>query len=396
MSYICVPKPKFMKQYNGHFTSKLSGAKTSVFAVMSKLANDYNAVNLSQGFPDFPINQELIRRVNYYMVKGYNQYAPMPGVPSLRKAIAEMFKKNHGAGYNYETEITITAGATQALYTAISAFINEGDEAIIIEPAYDSYAPAVIANGGTVKYVSLKFPDFTLNWDEVKRNVTSRTKLIILNTPHNPTGSVLKEEDLLILERFLRGRDIMLISDEVYEHLIFDNEQHYSACRFNDLASRTMVIGSFGKTFHATGWKTGFVLAPANITAEFRKFHQFIVFASNTPIQYAIADFLQNPENYTGLSKFYQAKRDYFLQALKGSGFKAVPAKGTYFQLLDYSNISDEPEYDFAVRLVKEFGVAGIPLSPFYHNNKNQQQLRFCFAKQSSTLDKAAEILCKI
>jgi len=389
-------KINVMKQFDGHFTSKLSGAKTSVFAVMSKLANDYNAVNLSQGFPDFPVDQELIRRVNYYMVKGYNQYAPMPGVPGLRKAIAGMFKKNHGAEYDFESEVTITAGATQALYTAISAFINDGDEAIIVEPAYDSYAPAVIANGGTVKYVSLKFPDFTLNWDELKRNVTSRTKLIILNTPHNPTGSILKEEDFLILERFLQGRDIMLISDEVYEHLIFDGETHHSACRFNNLASRTMVIGSFGKTFHATGWKTGFVLAPANITAEFRKFHQFIVFASNTPVQHAIADFIQKPKNYMGLGEFYQAKRDYFLNAIKKSRFKAIPATGTYFQLLDYSNISDEPEYDFASRLVKEFGIAGIPLSPFYHDIKNQQQLRFCFAKQESTLDKAAEILCKI
>lgn len=396
MSYICVPKSKFMKQFDGHFTSKLSGSKISIFAVMSKLASNYNAINLSQGFPDFPINQELIRRVNYYMIKGYNQYAPMPGVPVLRKAIAEMFKKNYDADYNYETEITITAGATQALFTAISAFINDGDEAIIVEPAYDSYAPAVIANGGTVKYISLKFPDFTLNWDEVKRNVTSRTKLIILNTPHNPTGSILKEEDFLTLEHFLRSRDIMLISDEVYEHLIFDGEVHHSACRFNDLASRTMVIGSFGKTFHATGWKTGFVLAPSNITSEFRKFHQFVVFASNTPIQHALADFIQKPENYEGLGNFYQKKRDYFLNAIKSSRFKAIPAKGTYFQLLDYSNISDESEYSFAKRLVKEYGIASIPLSSFYHNNKNQQQLRFCFAKQESTLDKAAEILCKI
>ncbi len=385
-----------MKLFDGHFNSKLPGAKTSVFAVMTKLALDFNAVNLSQGFPDFPIDKGLIERVHYYMKKGFNQYAPMPGVPELRKAISQMFKRNYDAVYDPEKEITITAGATQALYTAISAFIDEGDEAIIFEPAYDSYAPAVLANGGMVKFVSLKFPDFSINWDEVKRNVTSRTKLIILNTPHNPTGTVLKKQDFEILERFLRGRDIMLISDEVYEHLIFDDETHYSACLFPDLASRTMVIGSFGKTFHATGWKTGFVLAPENITAEFRKFHQFVVFASNTPIQHAIADFVKDPVNYESLGTFYQQKRDYFLKALEKSRFKAVPAKGTYFQLLDYSNISDEPEYDFAKRLVTEFGIAAIPLSPFYHDEKNQQVLRFCFAKQESTLDKAAEILCRI
>jgi len=385
-----------MKLFDGHFNSKLPGAKTSVFAVMTKLALDFNAVNLSQGFPDFPIDKGLIERVHYYMKKGFNQYAPMPGVPELRKAVSQMFKRNYDAVYDPEKEITITAGATQALYTAISAFIDEGDEAIIFEPAYDSYAPAVLANGGMVKFVSLKFPDFSINWDEVKRNVTSRTKLIILNTPHNPTGTVLKKRDFEILERFLRGRDIMLISDEVYEHLIFDDETHYSACLFPDLASRTMVIGSFGKTFHATGWKTGFVLAPENITAEFRKFHQFVVFASNTPIQHAIADFVKDPVNYESLGTFYQQKRDYFLKALEKSRFKAVPAKGTYFQLLDYSNISDEPEYDFAKRLVTEFGIAAIPLSPFYHDEKNQQVLRFCFAKQESTLDKAAEILCGI
>jgi methionine aminotransferase len=385
-----------MKFFEGHFDSKLPGAKTSVFAVMTKLANDYKAVNLSQGFPDFPIDKGLIERVNYYMEQGFNQYAPMPGVPELRKAIAKMFKKNHGAEYDFEKEITITAGATQALYTAISAFINDEDEAIIIEPAYDSYAPAVIANGGTVKYVSLKSPDFSINWDEVKRNVTSRTRLIILNTPHNPTGSILKKEDLEQLERFTRGRDILVISDEVYEHLIYDKETHHSASRFNDLALRTLVIGSFGKTFHATGWKTGFVLAPENITSEFRKFHQFVVFASNTPIQHAIADFVADPKNYTGLGKFYQQKRDYFLKAIKKSRFKAVPAKGTYFQLLDYSNISDESEYDFAVKLVKQYGIAAIPVSPFYHNSQNNKVLRFCFAKQESTLDKAAEILCRI
>jgi methionine aminotransferase len=385
-----------MKLFQVHYKSKLPETETSVFAVMTKLAQENNAVNLSQGFPDFPVDTGLIERVNYYMKKGFNQYAPMPGIIELRKGLNKMFIKNHNADYNPDTEITITAGATQAIYTAVSAFINDGDEAIIFEPAYDSYAPAVKINKGTVKYATLSFPDYSINWDLVLRMVTSRTKLIIINTPHNPTGSILKKEDFEMLDRFLRGRDIFVISDEVYEHIIFDDEEHQSACRFPDLASRTMVIGSFGKTFHATGWKTGFVLAPKNITKEFRKIHQFVVFASNTPVQHAIADFIDNSENYIHLGKFYQKKRDYFLNAVKNSRFKAIPAKGTYFQLLDYSEISKEKEYDFAKRLVKEYGIAGVPVSPFYHDGRDNNILRFCFAKKESTLDKAAEILCKI
>ncbi len=385
-----------MKPFDGHIKSKLPDSGTSVFAVMTGLAKKYNAVNLSQGFPDFPISEELIELVYHYMKKGYNQYAPMPGVPELREGIAAMFKKNHDADYNPETEITITAGATQAIYSAISAFISDGDEAIIFEPAYDSYAPAVIANKGVVKYAELEHPDYSINWDLVVRMISARTKVIIINTPHNPTGSILKKEDFETLERVLRGRDIVVISDEVYEHLIFDNEVHYSACRFPDLASRSLVIGSFGKTFHATGWKTGFVLAPENLTTEFRKIHQFTVFATNTPVQYALADYLKNPEHYLHLGEFYQKKRDFFLDAIKSSRFKAVPAKGTYFQLLDYSAISKEPEYDFAKRLTKEYGIAGVPVSPFYHDGKNNNMIRFCFAKKESTLQKAAEILCKI
>jgi methionine aminotransferase len=363
---------------------------------MTGLAKKHNAVNLSQGFPDFPVNQELIDRVSYYMNQGYNQYAPMPGVPELREALSAMFKANHDADYDPETEITITAGATQAIYTAISAFVHDGDEVIIFEPAYDSYAPAVIANKGTVKYAVLEYPEYSINWDLVVRMMSSKTRMIIINTPHNPTGSILKKEDLETLERILKGRDVLVVSDEVYEHLIYDGEEHYSACRFPDLASRTMVIGSFGKTFHATGWKTGFVLAPENITSEFRKLHQFTVFASNTPVQHAIADFVTQPEHYRNLGSFYQKKRDFFLEAVKKSRFKAIPAKGTYFQLLDYSAISDEPEYEFAKRLTRDYGIAGVPVSPFYHDAKNNHMLRFCFAKKDSTLKKAAEILCKI
>jgi len=385
-----------MKPFDGHYQSKLPDVGTSVFAVMTGLAKKHNAVNLSQGFPDFPVNQELIDRVSYYMNQGYNQYAPMPGVPELREALSAMFKANHDADYDPETEITITAGATQAIYTAISAFVHDGDEVIIFEPAYDSYAPAVIANKGTVKYAVLEYPEYSINWDLVVRMMSSKTRMIIINTPHNPTGSILKKEDLETLERILKGRDVLVVSDEVYEHLIYDGEEHYSACRFPDLASRTMVIGSFGKTFHATGWKTGFVLAPENITSEFRKLHQFTVFASNTPVQHAIADFVTQPEHYRNLGSFYQKKRDFFLEAVKKSRFKAIPAKGTYFQLLDYSAISDEPEYEFAKRLTRDYGIAGVPVSPFYHDAKNNHMLRFCFAKKDSTLKKAAEILCKI
>lgn len=385
-----------MESFNGTIQSKLPQTETSIFAVMSQLANDHKAINLSQGFPDFPISEELIDLVYYYMRKGFNQYAPMQGVFSLRKAISKMFHDNYGISYHPDREINITAGATQALFSAISAFIREGDEAIIFEPAYDSYAPAVRINGGMVKYSNLEFPEFNINWQDFPRLITNRTKLIIINSPQNPTGSVLKEEDLQKLEKLTAGTDIIVISDEVYEHLIFDGFEHQSVCRFPELAKRTLVIGSFGKTFHATGWKTGFVLAPENLMAEFRKAHQFTVFASNTPIQHAIADFIGNENNYKGLSAFYQQKRDLFAEALKTSRFKIIPAYGTYFQLLDYSNISDKSEMDFARWLVEEHKIAAIPVSPFYHKKDDHKVLRFCFAKKEETLLNAAEILSKI
>lgn len=385
-----------MEQFEGNIITKLPQTGTSIFAVMSGLAHEYKAVNLSQGFPDFPISAELIELVNYYMLKGYNQYAPMPGVASLRKALSQMFKKNHGANYDVDKEITITAGATQAIYTAISAFVSKDDEVIIFEPAYDCYAPSVTVNGGLVKYAQLQFPDYSINWDELPRMISTNTKMIIINSPHNPTGSIISEEDMLKLERLIKGRDIIVLSDEVYEHLIFDGYQHQSAARFPELASKSIVVGSFGKTFHTTGWKTGFVLAPENIMAEYRKVHQFVVFAVNTPIQYAVAEYLKNPDNYTSLSGFYQEKRDYFLSVISGSKFKPLTNHGTYFQLLDYSDISDEPEMDMAVRLVKEFGIASVPVSSFYRTKENNRTLRFCFAKKESTLKKAGEILCKI
>jgi methionine aminotransferase len=385
-----------MDLFQGNVHSKLPQTGTSIFAVMTGLAKEHKAVNLSQGFPDFPISGELIDRVTYYMKAGYNQYAPMTGVTELRNAISLMFKQNHDVQYNPDSEITVTAGGTQALYAAIAAFIRKDDEVIIFEPAYDSYAPAVQLNGGIVKYAQLEFPDFRINWDKLPRMFNHRTKMVIINTPHNPTGSVLHEDDLQRLERMLDSRDIVVLSDEVYEHLIFEGIQHQSVCRFPNLARRSLLVGSFGKTFHATGWKTGFVLAPENLMKEFRKAHQFVVFASNTPVQYAISDYITNPANYKYLGEFYQKKRDLFIDTIKSSRFKVLPCYGTYFQLLGYDAISDANEMDFAVQLIKEHGIAAVPVSPFYHNKSDHKVLRFCFAKQQETIEKAGEILCRI
>jgi methionine aminotransferase len=395
--YIC-ESPIFpdMENYTGSIVSKLPFTGTSIFAVMSALAREHNALNLSQGFPDFPVSEELIKLVNSNMKKGHNQYAPMPGILPLREGISEMFEKKYGAKYHPETEITITAGATQGLFSIIAAFIRPGDEVIILEPAYDSYGPAIMLQGGMVKYARLQAPDYSINWETFPSLITGSTRMIIINSPHNPTGTVIRSKDLKKLETLLKNRDILLLSDEVYEHLIFDGLTHESVCKYPALASKTLITGSFGKTFHATGWKCGFVLAPPQLTAEFRKVHQFVVFAVNTPVQHAIAEYLKNPENYINLGSFYQEKRDLFLGMIKGSRFKASPASGTYFQLLNYSNISDEKEMAFAERITREYKIASVPVSPFYHNQEDNKMLRFCFAKTTETLEKAAEILCRI
>ncbi len=379
-----------------HINSKLPEVETSIFAVMSGLANRYGAINLSQGFPDFPVSRELIHLVQKYMLADKNQYAPMPGVPELRQAIAGKVQKTYGKKINPDTEITVTAGATQALFTAITAFVSEGDEVIIFEPAYDSYAPAVKLNGGVCRHISLSAPDFKIDWEIVKATINYKTKLIIINTPNNPGGFVFNENDMRTLEDMTRDTDIIVISDEVYEHIIFDGLIHESVLKFDELYQRTLAVYSFGKTFHATGWKTGYVIAPEILTNEFRKVHQFNVFSVNTPIQYALAEYLQNPENYLQLPLFYQAKRDFFVKHLKGARFKVIPSHGTYFQLLDYSEISTMPEYDFAVWMTKEKGVAAIPVSSFYHEKKNQRILRFAFPKEEKTLIKATEILKQI
>lgn len=363
---------------------------------MTKLANEKNALNLSQGFPDFDISDKLIELVNYYMKLGKNQYAPMPGVPELRKAISDKIEKLYNFRYDFENEITITAGATQALYTAISILINPGDEAIIFEPAYDSYAPSVIANGGKPVFISLESPDFSIPWEKVNKAVNDKTKLIIINSPHNPTGAIINREDIIELEKIVSNNDIFVISDEVYEHIVFDNYRHTSICESEILREKSFVISSFGKTFHTTGWKIGYCAAPKSLTDEFRKLHQFIVFAVNTPIQFAYADFLKDEMNYLSINSFYQAKRDYFLKMISGSRFKPLHSFGTYFQLLDYSDISSLDDFNFCVEMIDKIGVAAIPLSPFYSNSTNQKLIRICFAKRDEVLADAAERMKKL
>ena len=367
--------------------------KTSVFAVMSKMANDYDAVNLSQGFPDFGVSEELISLVNKYMTEGYNQYAPMPGVGVLREKLSAKIEKLYKYKYNPETEITITAGGTQALHSAISTIIHEGDEVIIFEPAYDSYAPVVSINGGRPVYVRLKYPDYAVDWEAVNQMVNSKTKLIIINSPQNPSGKIFSDEDLLNLIRIVSGTKILILSDEVYEHIIFDGKEHNSIAKYPELAERSILVFSFGKMYHATGWKLGYFAAPEKITEEIRKIHQFTVFAANTPIQYAVAEYLDKEDEYLKLPKFYQDKRDLFNGMLKDIGFDIIPAGGTYFQTVNFSDLTDETDFQLAERLTKKFGIASIPMSSFYHNEENTKTLRFCFAKKDAVLKQAAEKL---
>ena len=373
--------------------SKLPQVGTTIFTVMSKLASDYNAINLSQGFPDFACSEALIELVAEAMKKGHNQYAPMPGLPLLREVIAEKTNALYGVRYDPETEITVTAGGTQAIYTAIACSIREGDEVIVFEPAYDCYQPAIELAGGKTIYLQLHAPNFLPDWEEVRKVFNHRTRMIIINTPHNPTGSILSRKDFIELEKIVKDSDTLIISDEVYEHLVFDGNKHTSAMSFQTLAERSFIISSFGKTFHTTGWKIGYCLAPKNLMAEFRKVHQFLVFSANTPVQHALAAYLQDSKNYLGLGNFYQQKRDYFLKLIEGSRFTYTPAAGSYFQLLDYSTITSEKDTDYAIRLVKESGLAAIPVSVFCHEPIRSSVLRFCFAKKEETLEKAAAIL---
>ena len=383
-------------QFPGVIRSKLPNVGTTIFTVMSGLAKEYGAINLSQGFPDFNIPDRLSQLVTKHMLKGHNQYAPMQGLVELREAIALKVEELYSASYDPQEEITITAGATQAIFTAIMALVREGDEVIVLEPAYDCYVPAIELAGGKAIYVPMEPQGDLIDWERVKRLVNQRTRMIIINTPNNPTGRILNAQDMVKLQKLTEGTDIIVLSDEVYEHIVFDGYEHQSVARYPKLADRAIVVSSFGKTYHCTGWKVGHVLAPKELTKEFRRTHQFNVFSVNTPIQYALAEFLSEKDHYLQLGAFYKEKRNHFLNLLQGSRFKIRPSEGTYFQLLDYVAISEEKDTEFAKRLTKEKGVAGIPLSVFYHKPTDGTYLRFCFAKEEETLKRAAEILTRL
>ena len=379
-----------------NLNSKLPNVKTTIFTIMSALAKKHNAINLSQGFPDFPSDPKLIELVTKAMKEGYNQYSPMQGSLFLREQIARKFTALYQTNYNPETEITISAGATQAIFTIISAFIHENDEVILFKPAYDCYEPAIELHKGKSVFVQLESPYYKVDWLAVKKLITHKTKMIIINTPHNPCGTVWSKEDLLALENLVKDSNIIILSDEVYEHIIFDGQQHQSACLFPALKERSFIVASFGKTFHNTGWKIGYCVAPIELMKEYQKVHQYNVFSANHPMQIGIAEYLKNAENYLELPEFYQQKRDFFLKAIQNSKFEFIPSGGTYFQLLSYKNISDENDIDFAKRLAIDYGIACIPISVFNVNNLDTKMLRFCFSKKEETLEKAAEILCSI
>lgn len=385
-----------MVTLKGNLASKMPYITDSIFTVISGIANKEKALNLSQGFPDFNVAPKLVELVHKYMKEGKNQYAPMPGYIKLKEKISAKIEKLYGAAYNPDTEITITAGATQGIYTAITSILKEGDETILFEPAYDSYVPSILFNKGVPKHIRLSPPDYRINWDEVKKMITFNTKLIIINSPHNPTATILSHQDMLELEKIVKGRDIIVLSDEVYEHITFDGLSHNSLCRYPGLADRSFVIFSFGKTYHTTGWKMGYVLAPENLTKEFRKVFQYLMFTASTPLQYAYCDMMNDEKYYLSLGDFYQKKRDVFTEGLKKSKFKMIPSAGSYFQCLNYEDISDMNDFNFAIHLINKFKIASIPLSVFYHDKTDYKILRFCFAKSEETLNKAAEILCKI
>ena len=376
--------------------SRIPNTGTSIFATMGQLAVKHNAVNLAQGFPNFGTSRELQELVNKAIKDGHNQYAPLAGIFSLREQISKKMQALYQRTYNPETEITVTAGATQALYTAITSFVLPGDEVIIFKPAYDCYEPSVKINGGIPVSVQMKAENYKVDWDEVKQKISSKTKMIIINTPHNPSGTVFTKEDMQQLSHLVKDTNIVILSDEVYEHIIFDDLEHQSVARFPELAERSLICASFGKTFHNTGWKMGYCAAPKELMKAFKKIHQFQVFCVNHPIQIAFAEFLKEPENYLNLSSFYQQKRDFFLSKIQDSRFKFTPSEGTYFQILDYSEISEEDDMNFAQKLIEDYQIASIPISPFDVGGQKTTQLRFCFAKSEETLEKAGKILSSI
>jgi methionine transaminase len=376
--------------------SKLPNVGTTIFTVMSALAAEHKALNLSQGFPDFDCDPVLKRLVNEAMEQGFNQYAPMPGILPLREVIADKISSLYTQTVNPDTEITITPGGTYAIFTAIATCISPGDEVIIFEPAYDSYIPNVLVNGGTPVLIPLSYPDYHIDWDLVRSKITPKTRMIMLNTPHNPTGSILRETDIAELRKLVAEHDLLILSDEVYEHLVYDGAQHLSILRYPDLLRNSFVTFSFGKVFHNTGWKMGYCVAPAHLMKEYRKVHQYLCFSVNTPMQFGLSNYLRTPEHYLSLPGFYQEKRDYFLQLMADTRFTPLQSFGSYFQLMRYDRISEEGDKDFASRITREFGVASIPVSAFYENGKDDHVVRFCFAKKKETLEQAVERLRKI
>lgn len=377
-------------------SSKLPQVGTTIFTTINKLARAHQTVNLSQGFPGFPPDQTLLDKVEKALNSRKNQYAPMAGLPSLRETLCTKMAHCYNSSYDPDTEITITAGATQAIFTAISAFVKREDEVIIFKPAYDCYEPAITLNEGKPVLIEMQAPEYRIDWAEVRKKVNAHTKMIIINTPHNPTGTVLTKTDLQHLETIVEDTNILVLSDEVYEHIIFDNRKHQSVARYPKLAQHSLITYSFGKTFHVTGWKMGYCLAPKKLMREFRKVHQFNVFCVNHPFQVALNEYLKEPEHYLKLGTFYQEKRDFFTAALQDSRFEFTPAQGTYFQTVSYRNITEEKDTDFVIRLIKEKQLAGIPVSAFTKEHRDEKMLRFCFAKENETLKKAAEIINSI
>lgn len=391
-SYTCFIMPNF----NGYINSKLPETGTSIFTKMSALANTHNAINLSQGFPQDNPPPKLIELVNSNMKAGFNQYAPMAGHQKLRNNLAKKVKQLYNADYNAETEITITAGGTQAINTAILALINTDDEVIILQPAYDSYAPSVKLAGGIPVFFNLNFPDFSIDWDLMKKKINAKTKMIIINNPHNPTGTILKKEDLETLQHLLEGSNILVLADEVYEHLVFDKTQHQSVLLFDDLKRRSIIVYSFGKAYNCTGWKIGYCFAPQQLMKEIRKAHQFQIFSVNKPKQMALADFLDNKDYLKALVTDLQAKRDLFRAGLQNSKFELLPCQSTYFQLARYKEISNKNDVEFCEELTIKHKVAAIPVSAFYNDKTDDKLVRFCFAKSNDILKQATDILCNI
>jgi methionine aminotransferase len=377
--------------------SKLPSSGVSIFATMTRLANEHGAINLSQGFPDFHCEPQLLARVARYMWAGHNQYAPMPGQPALREALALKYERLYGARYDPGTQIAIATGATEGLFATLTALVHPGDEVVLFQPAYDSYTPAIQLSGGVPRYVTIRGPHYRIDWDDVRRAISPRTRALVINTPHNPTGMIWTPDDIRELEAVLQRTDAFVIADEVYEHIVFDGARHESLARYPSLAERSIVISSFGKTYHTTGWKVGYCLGPAPVIAEILNIRQWITFSVNGAMQLAYADIVRHDPERKSVTAFYQERRDRFLQLIAGSRFKPLACHGTYFQLLDYSAITDEPDAEFAVRLITDHGVAAIPISPFLHDGAQPGPvLRFCFAKKDDTLQRAAERLLEV